>query len=587
MLSDSDNRYLHLVRQDCPLPPGTHVVAYCRDSGGDEQDRSVGQQADTIREYCLHHNLVLDQVYLDEARLSSNTDKREALQEMLLDLRRQFKRINDRYKRERLVKERPFGVVFWKSNRLGRDSIEATNIKTDLRLRGITIIDLVTSANTGNAAMDALIEAFQSWQDEQLLDEISDNAKRGLADLVSKRDDDPEFLKYNPGWKSTGGYIGLTPAPPPMGFKRESLQIGIFHRKKGRAAGTPRIMNRLVPDPATWDRCYLAWKMRHEGSQIGDIHKATKLFKNTNGYTTFFDNRIYIGEYEYGGKTYVDFVPAMIPKEWFDLEQERRAERAHKVAGEKVRPEYEPRRVSSEHLLSGLVFCGFVEGEEHPMHVETIPAEKGKHGSYVHFICTTKKNSRNAGCQAGRISAKALDQAVIDNLLEHVLTLETLQPIADGIAAQLSERSRDAGTRIAAVQSKLDEARKSLDNLVDAIEKMGYAPHLQERYDKRKREEAELLSELTRLKALTVKPAQLQYVSQDMLKQWLLHTRATLESGDRALARRAIQQFVAKIVVKNGTGTLYYTFPLDDVDMSSVRSVDLKGFEPFTSTVRL
>ncbi len=32
----TDNRYLRLIRQDCPLPPGTHVVVYCRDSGGDK-----------------------------------------------------------------------------------------------------------------------------------------------------------------------------------------------------------------------------------------------------------------------------------------------------------------------------------------------------------------------------------------------------------------------------------------------------------------------------------------------------------------------------------------------------------------------
>jgi hypothetical protein len=31
-ISDSDNRYLHIIRQDCPLPPGTHVVGYCRNS---------------------------------------------------------------------------------------------------------------------------------------------------------------------------------------------------------------------------------------------------------------------------------------------------------------------------------------------------------------------------------------------------------------------------------------------------------------------------------------------------------------------------------------------------------------------------
>jgi hypothetical protein len=35
-MSDSENRYLHLIRQDCPLPPGTDIVSYRRDSGGEE-----------------------------------------------------------------------------------------------------------------------------------------------------------------------------------------------------------------------------------------------------------------------------------------------------------------------------------------------------------------------------------------------------------------------------------------------------------------------------------------------------------------------------------------------------------------------
>jgi hypothetical protein len=215
----TDNRYLHLIRQDCPLPPGTHVVVYCRDSGGDEQDRSVAQQVDVAREYCQHHNLVLDKLYVDESKLSSNTEKRDALQELLSGLRRRFRHINDRYKREKASHENPFGVIFWKSNRLGRDSIEATNIKTDLRLRGITIVDLVTSANTGNAAVDALIEAFQQWKDEQYLEEISQNAKRGLAQLVGTRDNDPKFLRYNPDWECTGGYLGIRPGGAPTGFK--------------------------------------------------------------------------------------------------------------------------------------------------------------------------------------------------------------------------------------------------------------------------------------------------------------------------------------------------------------------------------
>jgi hypothetical protein len=66
----------------------------------------------------------------------------------------------------------------------------------------------------------------------------------------------------------------------------------VHKRRKGRAGGEPRIVGRLVPDPEMWDRAKLAWEMRHQGIEIGKIHKATRLYKNKNGYTNFFSNRI-------------------------------------------------------------------------------------------------------------------------------------------------------------------------------------------------------------------------------------------------------------------------------------------------------
>ncbi|MBA3871069.1 MAG: recombinase family protein [Anaerolineae bacterium] len=584
----SDDRYLHIMRQDCPLPPGTHVVIYCRDSGGQEQDRSVSQQIEAAREYCHHHNLVLDHTYVDEAKVSSNTDKRNQLQEMLADLRRNFKHINDRYKREKAVQENPFGVIFWKSNRLGRDSIEATNIKTDLRLRAITIIDLITSANTGNSAIDSLIEAFQQWQDEQALDEISENAKRGLAQIISTRDTDAEFRKYNPEWPMTGAYVGIMPGKIPRGFKGIPVQIGIYSRKRGRNTGEPRIVQHAVPDPDLWDRCYLAWEMRRSGATYGEVHKALKLFKNMNSYDTFFSNPIYIGNFDYGGKIYENFLPPMIPKEWFEAEQKLREERAKKLQGKKMNRSLEPRRVASEHLLSGLVVCGHIDGEEHPMNIEHIPGEKNKRGSYTFFMCTVMKNSRGVECQAKRMSMKSLDKTVIDNLLAYVLTMDNLRPLAANIAKSIEERSNDAGTRMMAVEDKLAEVQKSLDNIMDAIEKMGYATHLQQRYDNRKREEEELLSELQVLKALQANRKQISFISDEALEGWIEYMRTALESENKSVARRIIQQFVAKIVIKEGTGTLYYTFPFpDELYMPSYGNLDPRGLEPLTSTVRL
>ncbi len=110
-------------------------------------------------------------------------------------------------------------------------------------------------------------------------------------------------------------------------------------------------------------------------------------------------------------------------------------------------------------------------------HVEHIPCKKGKRGSYIYFICTTMKNTHGTHCDAKRMSMRSLDQTVIENLLAHILTMVNLRPLAVNIAQSLEERSSDAGTRIMALEDELAEVQKLLDNILDAIEKMGYAKH--------------------------------------------------------------------------------------------------------------
>ena len=67
--------------------------------------------------------------------------------------------------------------------------------------------------------------------------------------------------------------------------------------------------------------------------------------------------------------------------------------------GKKMDRSMEARRVGSEYLLSGLVTCGHVDGEEHPINVEHITGEKGKRGNYTSFICATMKNTRGKALQ--------------------------------------------------------------------------------------------------------------------------------------------------------------------------------------------
>jgi hypothetical protein len=355
MLMTSDNRYLHLIRQDCPLPPGTHVVVYCRDSGGEEQDRSVAQQIETAREYCQHHALILERVYADESRSGATVEKRNQLQEMLTNLNLRFRQIRNLNKRQEQMDRHPFGVVVWKSNRLGRDSIETTFIKADLRIRGITIVNLVPSLETGDAKIDALFEVVQQYQDEKLLEEISDGARRGLADLVGLRDNDPLFRLHNPDWPTNDGrYLSILPGTLPIGFRAEQVLVGLRERKGRKQGGEKHYVQRMVPnrDQSLWERCQLAWKMRSEGAGIKKILHATRLFKSVSGFDHFFGNRIYTGDLEYGGKIYENFVEPMISRECFEDEQKRRAARAAKLQQRKSDPMLEPRRVNSRHLLT-------------------------------------------------------------------------------------------------------------------------------------------------------------------------------------------------------------------------------------------
>jgi hypothetical protein len=59
------------------------------------------------------------------------------------------------------------------------------------------------------------------------------------------------------------------------------------------------------------------------------------------------------------------------------------------------------------------------------------------------------------------------------------------------------------------------------------------------------------------LKALQVNPRKIAQISDEALEGWIHYMRDALEGEGKALARRIIQQFVAKIVIKEGTGTLY------------------------------
>jgi site-specific DNA recombinase len=306
---------------NCPLPPGSRVAGYFRDSGGDEQERSVDQQRRVAEEYCRQHHLVLLRVFADEARPGSTITGRDAFDDLIHYCRQSAPSA------KRRSPDAPNGILLWDLKRFARDRLDNAFFKADLRRRGYTVIFL--SDNIPQGGIGHIYEAMLEWKAEQDLQDISKDARRGLSDLVSTRGPD-------------GKYLSLCPGRPPTGFKGGPHTLGV------KRDGTPRIVQRWVPDPETWDLCGRAWEMRVNGASYREVHEATRLLGSIGSYATFFRNRIYTGTLDCGGQEYHDFVPALITEEaWYQVQTMR-----------KPRYQHRPNLDSSDYALSGLPHCG-------------------------------------------------------------------------------------------------------------------------------------------------------------------------------------------------------------------------------------
>ena len=55
-------------------------------------------------------------------------------------------------------------------------------------------------------------------------------------------------------------------------------------------------------------------------------------------------------------------------------------------------------------------------------------------------------------------------------------------------------------------------------------------------------------------------------VTNEMIEGRIVHLREGLKNVDFEVERRVLRQFVSKVVVKDGKGTIYYTFPVGSGD---------------------
>ncbi len=493
-----------MIAPPAALPPGTKVFAYIRDSGGTDQELSIMRQVREIRQWADHHGITVTQFYSDEARSGRTMHKREQLVNLLERLRGG-------------AEER--GVVVWSYDRFARNAVHSQLYRSEIRSLGYVFHSLTDYIPDGSEAM--IFEAFKDYVAEQYSVKLSINVKSGTRAVLEK-------------YKAVGGF-------PPRGFMREPIEIGT-HRN-----GKARIVHKWIPDPDLVPTVRLAFEMRARGASFKQVMDATQLFKAINSYTTFFNNRLYMGILEYGELIIHDYCePIISPELWKKVQAvgELRA---------RITKDNNPRRIASTFILSGLAFCQHCGA---PLNGHVIQSSKDK-VRRDYYICSRKARRRD--CIAREIPARALEAKILITLEDIALDLERLLIFQVRVREHyrlMSDQSEGIRLRL---RRELGQQSKRIGNLITAIAERGHSRSLLDALHKAELEEASLKVEIENLEKNLQPPQELSAMQLSTLAE---EFRSALHGDDIQKQKHAIHMLTSRIIVSREdaqiNSVLYY-----------------------------
>lgn len=406
----------------CSLAAGSPVWAYLRDSGGETQD--LASQRKYLMDYCKHHNLVLLRLFEDAARPGSSAENREQFQAMM-DLARQSKQ------------PQVDAIIYWSISRFARNDLEYQFHSADLKMRGYKLVSI--SDNIPDGPIASMYEAFLRLSAQMELERISKDSKRGLKLIVELKDEH-------------GNYLGVFPGKPPTCFTSEKIDLGLI-----RNNGKPRIVQRIIPDPSTWQAGQLAWQMRAERASYKEIQEVCKLFeaqKTDSCYTSFFRNRIYLGELKYGGRVYSNFVPSLTdPDTWQKVQ-----------AQQYNRPVVNFNGGKGTYLLSGLCQCDYCKSLMYGG--QNTRSDRSK---FWRFYLCHKKQLDRAICESKQVSAERLEKSVITTTCTFLLTHDYIKQEVEKINHLLNDNNT-IQTNIDLKRQEINKLNRAISKLLDALE---------------------------------------------------------------------------------------------------------------------
>ena len=307
-------------------------------------------------------------------------------------------------------------VISWKVDRFGRNREESALFKGRLRRFGVKVLYAMEPIPEGSAGvlLEGMLEATAEWYSRQL----SENVTRGMADNARR-------CLYN-GTK----IIGYVRGPD-----------GRYAVQPEEAAIVRHIFDMYASGYSAARICRL---LNDQGIRT----PRNKLFQ-PEGLMRILSNERYTGVYMWGDVRVPGGMPAVVEQSVFEEAQRMRKKTARHVE-----------QGSIDYLLTGKAFCG------HCGAAMIGDSGTSKDGTRHHYYTCQSRKARK-GCRKKSLQKNFLESAVIDFILDHVLSDENIDRTADAIMALQEEEMKSSP--LSAMEAEYSETKKKIANINNAI----------------------------------------------------------------------------------------------------------------------
>lgn len=430
-------------------------VLYGRYSSHNQKDISVEQQFEKGYELAAEYGIRIIDTYADRA-VSGRTDKRRDFQRMMTDA----------------AKGKFRYVIAWKSNRMGRNMLEALINEArlqDLGVRVLYVEEDFDDTAAGRFAARSMMNVNQFYSEN-----MAEDIKRGLYDNAAN-------------CMVANGHL-------PYGYKAdETLHYAIDEPK---AAVIREIFTRVSCGEAFVD---IMASLNARG-----IKTSYGRPWGRSSFQKILSNERYRGIYIYGDVRKEGGIPRIISDELYFKVQE--------VITTKKNPQGR-HRVNGDYLLTGKLFCGHCKS---PMTGISGTSRSGN--LHYYYVCQKRRTEKT--CEKKNLRRDDIELQVAKAIKRRTLEDDTINWIADSVVEYSQHQESASG--IGLLEDQLKDTQRSIKNLMAAIEQGIITPTTKARLMELEKEQSDIDRKITMAKADVIP------VNRDQLVGWL----KKLQAGD-------------------------------------------------------